>query len=235
MFQDIKNEMTVQRMPITSSSYKIKPLDNLYISVLTLDPEVNKLFNPSMAGTGAFTGTQQMYGSQVSQYINGYRVSNNGSIDLPILGILNLAGLTLDEAQDKLEKKALEYLQEPEVQIKLLNFRVNISGEVKTPGLYYNYEGNLNIIDAISMANGITDYADLKNVIITRYYQGVTNTYKINITKKDILTSDIFFLKNNDLVYIPPNKLKRRQENNSTYSLILATISTILVALALVK
>lgn len=231
MFQDMQNNLSLYKIPEKAPEYRIKPFDNLFLSILTLDPQVNQLFNPSTTGSGAVaSGTQQMYGDRASQYINGYMVAADGTINLPILGTIPVAGLNLLEAQSLLKQKAEEYLKEPNVKVKVLNFKVNVSGEVKSPNLYYNYEGSLNILDAISMAGGITEFADLTNVLVIRHNEDLTKTYTINFTDKSVYQSDVFYLQPNDIVYIKPNKFKRSRENNTIYSLILSTLSTILVA-----
>lgn len=233
MFQESKEDYGLYNISKEAPEHRIKPFDNLYLSVLTLDTEVNQLFNPSLAGTGYNAGTSQMYGDRASQYLNGYRVAADSTISLPIIGNINLVGLTLIEAEKKLKMRAEEFLKEPAVQVKMLNFKVNITGEVRVPGIYYNYEGSISLVDAISMANGITDYADIKNVLVIRQFEDITKTYNVNLTDKSIYTSDVFYLQPSDMVYIPPSKYKRRNENSNTYSQILSTISTILVAVAL--
>lgn len=230
MFRDFEENLRMQDVPGKAPEYRIKPFDNLYLSVLTLDPEVNTLFNPSIGGQGGTTGTQYMFGERVSQYINGYMVAEDGTISLPIIGEVEVAGLNLIEAQNRIKENATEFLKDPTVKVKMLNFKVNVTGEVHNPGLYYNYEGNLNIIDAISMANGITDFADLKNVLVIRHHENETKTYNLNFSDNSVYYSDVFYLQPNDVVYIQPNKYKRTRENTNIYSLILSTISTLLVA-----
>lgn len=232
MFQPTKQQF--QQIPQKPKEHKIKPLDNLYISILTLDPEVNQLFNPSLAGNGLISGTQQMFGTPESRHINGYQVSADSMVTLPILGKINLVGLTLEKAQEHLKKRAEEYLKQPTVQVKLLNFKVNVSGEINEPGIFYNYEGQLTIYDAISVAKGITDFADLKNVIVKRETPDAIKTYNINLTNNSVYSSEVFNLQPNDLVYIPPSKLKRNRDNATTYSQVLGTLSILLVALTLV-
>lgn len=235
MFQEENDLKTYYDMPKFVPDHKIQPFDNLYLSVLTLDPEVNKLFNPSLEGSGIASGTQQMYGSISSQYINGYMVAKDGTINLPIMGQINVLGLTLNEAQDRLKERAEEYLKEPTVQVKFLNYKINIIGEVANPGIYYNYEGSISLLDALSMANGITTFADMKKVVVKRTDKGdVLKTFNVNLTDNSIYASEVYYLQPNDVVYIPPSKLKRRSERSDTYSQILSTISTIVVAVALV-
>ncbi|AHW62269.1 polysaccharide export outer membrane protein [Draconibacterium orientale] len=230
MFQTNVEKADYFQVPGAAPEHKIKPYDNLYLSILTLDSEVNKLFNPSLAGNGIYTGTQQMFGDPTSKYINGYRVSADSTIILPILGKIKLVDLTLDQAEDRVMRRAQEYLKEPTVQVKLLNFKVNISGEVKNPGIYYNYEGSLNILDALSEANGYTDFADLSNVTVKRHNGNRIYTHKVDFTNNSIYSSNVFYLQPNDMVYIPPSKLKRRNVNSDTYSKLLGTLSVLLVA-----
>lgn len=235
--KDIKmfQELSVQKPfyePDKPVEHKIKPFDNLYINIQTLDPEVNQLFNPSSSGGGLYSGTYQLYGSPSSMYINGYQVKPDSTVQIPIIGKMNFVGLSLEQAQEKLKQKAEIYLKDPNVQVKLLNYRVNVLGEVRAPGMYYNYEGNLSIFDAISMANGISDYSDLRHVLVKRQEDGKVYTYNVNLTDNSIFYSDTYYLKPNDIIYIPPSKLKRRGENSASYSRFLSTISTFVVVAA---
>ena len=233
MFQKTENDKSVYNVP-PPPEHKIKPYDNLYISVMTLDPEVNKLLNPSVMGGGTSSGgTSQLFGDPTSKYINGYSVSLDSTVTLPMLGNIKLVGLNLTEAQTRIKERAEEFLKEPDIQVKLLNYRVNVSGEIRVPGMYYNYEGRLSIFDAVSMAQGITEYADLKNVTVKRQVENNFYTYKINLTDNSIYNTDVYYLQPNDLVYIPPSNLKRRSTNSDTYGKFLGTISALLVALAL--
>lgn len=234
MFQDSREGLNNYNILNKAPEHKIKPYDNLYLSILTLDQEVNKLFNPSLAGDGYASGTQQMFGDKTSKYINGYLVSADSTITMPILGKLNLVGLNLEEAEERVRARAEEYLKEPTVHVKFLNFKVNISGEINNPGIYYNYEGSLNILDAVSEASGITEYADLKNVIVKRQNGEKIYGHKLDLTDNSVYASDIFYLQPNDLVYIPPTNLKRRRENSDAYSKLLSTLSVLLVAVSLI-
>lgn len=233
MFQKTENDKGVYNVP-PPPEHKIKPYDNLFISVMTLDPEVNKLLNPSVMGGGSSSGgTSQLFGDPTSKYINGYSVSLDSTVTLPMLGRIKLVGLNLTEAQMRIKERAQEFLKEPDIQVKLLNYRVNVSGEIRVPGMYYNYEGRISLLDAVSMAQGITEYADLKNVTVKRQIENEFYTYNIDLTNNSIYNSNVYYLQPNDLIYIPPSNLKRRNTNSDTYSKLLGTISTLLVALAL--
>src|SRR5690554_305664 len=231
MLRDISRDRSIHELaPKEPQDYRIKPNDLLYLKILTLDPEINEIFNPSRTGgNNNQSGTQQMYGTPVGQYLNGYLVDDDGAVSIPIIGKVEMAGLTLTEAEDQLRLRAEEYLKEPSVQVKFLNYKITVSGEVKNPNVLYNYEKNVNIFDAISMANGITDYADLTKLLVVRKTNGTSHTYKVDATSKDIYSSEVFYLLPNDFVYIPPTNLKRTRENTTVYSLILSAISTLIV------
>lgn len=215
--------------------HKIKPFDNLYISIMTLDPDVNRQLNPStLSSPNSSGGTSQMFGEPTSKYINGYVVSSDSIVTLPMLGDINLVGLTLTDAEQRVKIRAEEFLKDPQIQVKLLNYRVNVSGEVKVPGLYYNYEGNISMFDAISLSQGITEFADLKHVVVKRQAGNNFITYKVDLTDNSVYNSDVFYLQPNDLLYIPPSDLKMRNANSDTYGKLLSTISTLLVAAALI-
>lgn len=235
LFQDLTKNQQIPNYSGNVQEYKVRPYDNLYINIKTLNPDVNKLFDASESTNSYSAGTQQMYGDYVSQYINGYQVDSMGKVSLPIIGNLEVAGLTLRQVQEKIQKSSLEFLKEPTVKVKLLSFKVNINGEVKNPGVYYSYNEKLNILEAISMANGITDNAEIDKTIVVRETPKGTSTYKIDLTSKNLLTSEVYYLQPNDLIYIKPGTNKHVELNSTSYSLFLTTVTTLLLVYNIFK
>jgi polysaccharide export outer membrane protein len=235
LFQDLLKNQQIANYSGNVEEYKVRPYDNLYVNIKTLNPDVNKLFDASESTTSYSAGTQQMYGDYVSQYINGYQVDSMGKISLPIIGNLGVAGLTLKQVQEKIQKSSLEFLKEPSVKVKLLSFKVNINGEVKNPGVYYSYNEKLNILEAISMANGLTDNAQINQTIVVRETAKGSSTYKIDLTSKNLLTSEVYYLQPNDLIYVKPGKNKHVELNSTSYSLFLTTITTLLLVYNIFK
>jgi polysaccharide export outer membrane protein len=184
------------------------------------------MLNPGSSGGGNLN-TSQIFGSGVGQYINGYQVATDSTISIPILGNLKVAGLTRADAEDLLQKKAEEYLKDPSVQVKLLNYKLNVLGEVNSPGVLYNYEGSINIIDALAMSGGITKFANLKQIVVNRQIDNVMNSYKVDLTNNNLYKSNVFYLQPNDVVYVPPSKLVMRSENVGNYSIFLSTITSL--------
>jgi len=226
-FQDIKTDQHIPGVSNVVQEYKIKTYDNLYVSIKTLNPEVNTILDATQSANN-YGGTDQMYGSIVSQYINGYQVDSLGTITLPIIGTVEVVGLTLKQIQNKIQKESLKFLKEPTIKVKLLSFKVNIAGEVKNPGIYYSHNERLSILEAISMASGVTDNAKLKNVLVVRQTPKGSDSFILNLTRKNLMASNAYYLQPNDMVYIKSGNNKRVDLNNTTYSLFLSTVSTIL-------
>lgn len=235
-FQDVNNEQRIPSQNNTVQQYKIKPYDNLYINIRTLNSEVNSLFEANGSSTGGYNaGTSSNFGENVAQYINGYQVDSSGTITLPIIGSISVEGLTLNQIQEQIYKKSLEYLKEPTIKVKLLSFKVNVSGEVKNAGIYYSYNEKLTILEAISLAGGVTENAKLKEVMVVRQEDKGSHTFTIDLTNKGLLLSAAYYLQPNDYVYIKPGKNKKSELNATSYSLFLSTITTILLIYNIIK
>ncbi|HZW39133.1 MAG TPA: polysaccharide biosynthesis/export family protein [Ignavibacteriaceae bacterium] len=235
LFQDLTKNQQIPNSSANLQEYKVRPYDNLYINIKTLNPDVNKLFDASESTTSYSAGTQQMYGDYVSQYINGYQVDSIGSVTLPIIGNISVAGLTLKQIQERVQKRSLEFLKDPAVKVKLLSFKININGEVRNPGVYYSYNERMNILEAISMANGLTDNALINKAIVVRETPKGSSTYNIDLTSKNLLTSEVYYLQPNDLIYIKPGRNKHVELNATSYSLFLTTVTTFLLVYNIFK
>lgn len=233
--QDVSKDQHITGVSNDLKEYTIKPYDNLYVSIKTLNPEVNQLFEGSTSVSGLAAGTEQMYGSNVSQYINGYQVDPLGTISLPILGTVEVEGLNLKQVKEKIQKKSLEFLKEPEIKVKLLSFKVNVSGEVRNPGVYYSYNEKLTILEAIGMAYGVTENAKVKKVTVIRQTEKGSDTYNIDLSSKTLYASNAYYLQPNDMVYVRPGRNKKLELNTTSYSLFLSTVTTILLAINLFK
>ncbi len=226
----------LRAVPQEVPEYHIRTSDNLYVSILSQNPEMNQLYNPALAqNSGNQTGTQQMYGELSSQFLNGYQVDLGGYITLPVLGKIRVDGLTPAEAEIRIKARASEYLKEPTVKVKLLNYKITVLGEVTKPGVYYNYDKSINVLDAISMANGNTDYAEINNVLVLRHIQTGTETYRLNLTSsRALLTSNAYYLQPDDIVYVEPAKYKNIKLKTPTILLVLSSITTVVLILSFI-
>lgn len=229
-----QNQEMLEGMPGTVSEYTIKTNDNLYVDIQSMSPEVNALFNPSQ-GTGMQSGTQQNYGQLSGQYLNGFQVDLSGDISLPIIGKVAVAGQSLKQARETIQAKADEYIKDATVKVKLLSFKVTVLGEVKVPGVYYNYNNQMTVLDGISMASGVTDYGRIQKVLVLRPTDSGSKTFRLDLSNKKFLASEAFFLQPNDVVYVEPDKYKNVKLNSPTFSLFLSAISTLILALNVLK
>ena len=221
-------------LPAELPVYRIRNKDNLYVSILSPNPDLNKLYNPAEASSNGVSAFSQ-YENQGEQFINGYQVDANGFIDLPIIGKINLAGKTIAEAQNEVQISAVKFLKEVTVKIKLLSFRVSVLGEVKLPGVYYNYNDNFSVLNAIAIANGNTDFADLSTILVLRPTTTGSETFTMNLNNKNSLSSPGFYLQPNDVVFVQPARNKNTQITISTAAIILSTITSVFLILNYIK
>lgn len=227
---DMQNDSLLADKPGTPPNYLLRPDDNLYVLIQSPNEEINKLFNNNNTIQG---GGSQAYTDPAGQYIYGNLVDKNGMITLPVIGQIEVAGHTVAEAQAALQLKANEYLKECTVKLKLLNFKVTILGEVKSPGAYYFYDNSVNIIDAVARAGGFTDMARLNTVLVMRTTPSGTKSFRLNFKTRAILSNPAYFLKPNDVVYAEPAMMKSATMNFTTISMVLSTITFLFVLLKL--
>jgi len=210
--------------------YKLQKSDNLYVQVTSLDPDVNKLFNPAM-GNGFSASAEQQYGSLTAQYLNGHQIEEDGNIDLPIIGKIQVVGKTISEAKALIETKVSEYFKEATVAVKFLSFKYTVNGEVSKPGVYYNYNHSCTLFEAISQANGITNYARPRRVTVLRETKNGTRSIQVDLTDKATLYSDAYYLHPNDVIYVAPDQLKQTRLNASMYSIMISMLSVLIALL----
>src|SRR5699024_9566340 len=125
-----------------------------------------------------------------------------------LLGKVYVLGKTLAEAESLIQAKAETLLKEVTAKVRLLNYKITVMGEVEKPGVYFNYNSEITIFDAISMANGITNYAKLEKVQVLRATSEGNLTFDINLNSKQALMSEAYFLQPNDVVFVQPAKFK---------------------------
>jgi len=219
-----------QFFPMERPDYRIQYQDILYINITTLNNEMNDLLNP-----GYEQYTYSLYGSQSNIYIFGYTVNDSGNIALPILGNIYVYGLTIDEITNSINKRAIEYLKDATVNVKLLSFKFTVLGEVTRPGTYTNYNNQLTVLEAIGMAGNVSDFGNRKSVLVVRPTKEGTYTFRINLQDKNLLQSQGYFLLPNDIVIVEPIKSKPFQLNIPTISLLFSSISSLILILSFIK
>lgn len=197
-----------------SASYApvFKKDDYLSVIVTADQPETALLFNfPQDIGSGnqrQMMGNQSQLGMPVT---NGYLVDDEGFIDLPVIGSTKVAGLNRRELKKKLVEKYDAYLDNPIVNIKILNFSITVLGDVKNPGVKLIPNERITLPEVIALSGDLNPTAVRDNVLLIREENGVRSEYRIDFTSKEALSSEVYYLEQNDLVYVEPNAAGRTQ------------------------
>ena len=160
-----------------------------------------------------------------------YLVDNNGNIEYPVLGTITLGGLTREQATMYLKNKISEYVKDPIINIRLINFTVTVLGEVKNPGTFTIEDERISLTEALGLAGDLTIHGKRENVFLIRELDGKKQYTKIDLPSVNSLNSPSYYLQQNDVLYIEPNKAKVRSasynENNGIIISAIATLATI--------
>lgn len=180
--------------------------DFLSILITADDPETAKAFNlpqPSSVLNNGYT-----LGNPVP---SGYLVDANGKINLPVLGKVSVAGKSRIQVVDTLEMLLEGYLKNPTVQIQIQNFKITVLGDVKSPGTFKIPNERITLIEALGLSGDMRMSGVRKNVLVIRDSCGIKKEYRVNMTKKDFFNSPVYYLKQNDVVYVEPNAAARSE------------------------
>lgn len=208
---------------VTPAAYKIMPYDNLYIRVLTPDPQYSELFNANV-GTGTIT--------QESAGLSGYSVDIDGNIEIPYVGKVKVAGKTLSEVKVELDSIFKNYVSDGAITVRLVNNAVSIIGEVNSPGRYVLYKDRINIFEALSLASDLSVYSNRQKVQLIRPSPYGPVVKEFSLADRSILTSEYFYIMPNDIIYAMPLQGRSFVTNTAIYTLFLSTITTALVVIS---
>lgn len=231
---DVENNKVIRTLADTITEYMIKHGDILYVSIKSMNPEVNALFNPESNMESNSYNSYQKYTTTQGAYLYGFEVNQSGELTLPMLGNIFVAGNTQYDIEKIVQKTADEYLKDAIVKVKLLNYKVTIIGEVKNPGVYYNYNNKFTIMEALAMANGNTDYANIKNVMVIRPQPDGKKAMILDLSLSEAWLNEGFYLHPNDYIFVEPDKSKNFQLNALAYSMVISSASLLLAVIGLV-
>jgi polysaccharide export outer membrane protein len=209
----------------TKPDYLIKPGDILHIRVLTLDEESDMIFNnEETRGMGSGSGAR----NNISVFLHGYSVGEDGNVKMPVLGNVPVAGRSIADATRDIEEMVAEYLIDATVVIKLVNFSITVLGEVRRPGNYYIYDNQFSIMDAIGLAGDLTDYGNRKVNVVRQTADGATFA-TLDVTDSKAVVSEFYYLQPNDIVYVEPHKVKRLGFSQFPFGVVFSAITTTLL------
>jgi polysaccharide export outer membrane protein len=153
-------------------------------------------------------------------YLNGYSINEEGNITLPEVGPVKVVDLTLNEAQTLIANEISEYLSTATVIVKLTSFKITVLGEVNSPGYYYVYNDQANLLEGLGLASDLTEFGNRENITLIRQTDDGSEVVLINLKDPDILSSKYYFLQPNDVIYVQPLKAKNTRSNLSTFTIL---------------
>lgn len=231
-FQDIQtiNQAKLENAA-TFTEPIIQPDDILSINIFTLNPQsgaiVNQAASNTVLGGGAATAV-------AAQQVSGFLVDRNGDVELSLIGKVKLAGMTTYQARELIRDKASAVYKEPNVQLRFANFKVSVLGEVNAPSAYTLPNEKVTVLDALSLAGDLTIYGRRENILIVRDNNGKKEFARLDLNSSKIFDSPYYYLRQNDVVYVEPNKRKVSASNSAqvqTISVIASVLSVIVVAI----
>ena len=212
-----------------SNVYKtvFKPDDLLQITVASDDIEAVKPFNlPAVAFSAATNSTL----GQIQQL--SYLIDSNGEIDFPVFGKLKIGGLTREETIRMLKSRLTpDYLKDPTINIRISNFKITVQGDVRSPGTFNIPNERVTILDAIGLAGDLNISGRRDNVLVIREEGNFKKEYRVNLLSKKTYTSPVFYLQQNDIVYVEHNYAKIQSASSNSNTGLFISIAGTLIAI----
>jgi len=218
-FQDATQFETLVDENTFTSKFKVDDLVSIHVS--TLDPEASAPFN-------LFRGAEEGGLSMRPEQVN-YLVDENGEIDFPVIGKIKIEGLSPSETKALLREKLSDYLKDPIINVRIRNFTVTILGAVNRPGTYPINGEQITILEALGYAGDINIKGRRDNVMVIRDFDGTKVYNRINLNSKDALRSPVYYLTQNDVVYVEPNKSGKAQSTLDQRSTLAFSIASLLI------
>lgn len=226
-YQNIDTLSTVNAPKLES---KIQVDDLLLIIVSAEDPEAAAPFNLELVNLPTVVGQANAVGQKQHQL---YLVDSNAEIDFPVIGKLKVGGKTKEEFTNTLKEKIKKYVNNPIINIRIMNYKVSVQGEVARPGSYNINSERITLPEALSLAGDLTIYGKRNNIIVVREQDGKKTIGRVDLTKSDFINSPFYYLSQNDLIYVEPNNAKA---NSSTFNQnipVWISLSSVLISLVL--
>lgn len=197
--------------------------DILSISVTSENVKATLPFNPVSPYLGNNVSDRNVF-------IPTYTIDDNGDINFPKLGKVHLAGMTRIEAINFMEGKISDFVRDPGVDITVRNFRVTVLGEVKNPGSIEVTDDRITILEALGQAGDLTIHGIRDNVLVVREKDGKRQEYRVDLTKNSLLNSPVYYLNQNDVVYVEPNGAQRQSSKHSASYSVFVSVASLLIS-----
>lgn len=212
---------------------RIMPKDLLTITVSTVNREASEPYNLMVRPT---LNTTNKNVSTTGGSLLPYLVDNEGKIDFPVLGTLKVGGLTKHECEQMIHDKLLRFMNEvenPIVTVRMANYKISVLGEVAHPGMFTVDNEKINIFEALAKAGDLTIYGQRDKVkLIRENAQGRKEIHKLNLNDTEIINSPYYYLQQNDIIYVEPNKVKAGNSGIGSSTTIWISVTGSLISLA---
>ena len=228
-FQDLDNPSLAVTGKAMNYTPRIAPDDQLSITVSGIEPNAVAVFNIPLA---SYLTPGETHVASVP-VLHTYLVNARGEIEFPVLGKLKVSGLTRSELTDMMTEKISAYVKSPIVTIQIRNFKVSVLGEVNRPGPVNVPNERLSVLDALGLAGDLTIYGNRTNVLLIRDNDGQKEYHRFDLTSAETLASPYYYLQQNDVLYVEPNKARKgnaKYSQNGQFNVSLA--STVISALS---
>ena len=224
--------MSAEEFAVATTLYdaRIMPKDLLTVVVSTTDPEASKPFNLVMPTISQGITTSASSQGQLQTYL----VDNNGQIEFPVVGMITVKGLTKREAEEKVKGLLATYLkEEPVVTVRFVNYKISVIGEVARPNTFTIQNEKVNVMEALAMAGDMTIWGRRDNVKILREdAEGNKRVIMMNLNDPYVIFHPDFYLQQNDVVYVEPNKVKAKNSEIGSATGIWLSAPSIMISVA---
>lgn len=225
-------EQAISQATTSANSLKIKPNDLITISVSAYNMEAAAPFNLQMVAV-AGSGIDSQIRVAGTPQLQPYLVDDDGNIEFPQLGTVKVEGMDRKALASQLRSKISEFVKDPIVNVRIINFQVSVLGEVNNPGTFNVQDEYLSIPKALGLAGDISIYGLRDNILVVRE-EGDRKTYGyLDLSDANIINSPYYYLQQNDMVYVEPNKAKKQEANYNKNSPIYISIASVLISLAI--
>ncbi len=226
---DIPINEVLRARQLQIEEYEIQPLDVLQIQFLTITDEEFDFFTKAISrGRNNNNGNSNNNGGA-----NGVLVDTEGYVEFPVIGKVLLSGLTIFEAQAKLQELGSRYLKDVVVRVRMLNFRFTIMGEVGVDQVVTTSNTRITMMEAIGMTGGVAELADRSKVKVIRQYGDEVRVHYVNLLEEEFIESEFFYVQQNDIIIVPPLKQRTfRRYFASNLGLLTTTVSAVLFLIA---
>nr|WP_303649280.1 polysaccharide biosynthesis/export family protein [Chryseobacterium edaphi] len=222
---------------IKNSRSTLQPGDQLVITVSAKDLDVVKPFNQNYSSTATVAQYSIASGNAQFQPVptSGptYIVDTDGNIDFPQIGLINTKGENIETLKAKLSGLISTYVKNPVVELKLINFKVSVLGEVAKPGTYVIPDGNATLLQALGLAGDLTSFGVRNNILIVRNVDGKFTQQTIDLTSAQFINSPYYYLKQNDMIYVQPNAIREKSARIDPNTGLYISVASVIASIAL--